>query len=97
MLAAKSDDELLVCLLLARLVEHTHVCLATIEGLAGLAQTARKTVVDERKLEDTLEGLEHAHLALSGGGISGYLDLLGSGNRLVVFSVRLKMLVSACC
>jgi hypothetical protein len=90
-LAAKRHNELLVCLLLACLVEHAHVRLATVERLARLAQTARKTVVDERELEDTLERLEHAHLALAGGSIGADLDLLGGGNGLnvVVFSVRL--------
>jgi hypothetical protein len=88
-LAAKRHNQLLVRLLLARLVEHTHVRLATIERLAGLTQTARETVVDESELEYTLERLEDAHLALAGGGIGGDLDLLGGGNGLVVFSVRL--------
>jgi len=94
-LAAKRDNELLVCLLLASLVEHAHVRLATIERLARLAQTTRKTVVDERKLEHTLESLEHAHLALSGGSIGADLDLLGGRNGLVVvvFSVRLCALL----
>jgi hypothetical protein len=89
-LAAERYNELLVRLLFARLVEDAHVCLATIEGLAGLAQTARKTVVDERELEDALERLEDAHLALAGGGIGADLDLLGGGDGNVVFSVRLR-------
>jgi len=49
-LAAQSDDELLVRLLLARLVEHAHVRLATVEGLGGFAETARESVVDESEL-----------------------------------------------
>jgi hypothetical protein len=94
-LAAERDDELLVRLLLARLVEDAHVSLAAIERLAGLAQTARKTVVDERELEDALERLEDAHLALAGRGIGADLDLLGGGdgNVVVVFSVRLAGLL----
>jgi hypothetical protein len=90
-LGAQGNDELLVCLLLARLIEDAHVGLATVEGLGGLAQTAGESVVDESELEDTLEGLEHAHLALTGGCIGRNLDLggradLGLG---IVFSVRL--------
>ena len=88
-LAAESDDQLLVGLLLASLVEDAHVSLATVKGLGGLTETAGKTVVDESELEDTLEGLEDRHLALSGGGIGRYLDLLGGDDGLVVFSVRL--------
>lgn len=65
-LRAKRNNELLVRLLLASLVQDTHMCLAAIESLGRLAQTAGKTVVDERELEHALERLEHAHLALSG-------------------------------
>ena len=64
MLAAQGDDELLVGLLLASLVEDAHVRLAAVERLAGLAQPARQAVVDEGQLEHALEGLEHRHLAL---------------------------------
>jgi hypothetical protein len=90
-LGAQGNDELLVRLLLARLVEDAHVGLATVEGLRGLAQTAGESVVDESELKHTLEGLEHAHLALTGGCIGRDLDLggradLGLG---IVFSVRL--------
>lgn len=88
MLRAERDDELLVGLLLARLVEDAHVGLATVEGLGGLAETAGEPVVDQGELEDALEGLEDGHLAL-GRGIGGYLDLLGGDDGLVVFSVRL--------
>jgi hypothetical protein len=89
-LGAEGNDELLVGLLLARLVEDAHVCLAAVEGLGRLAQTAGKTVVDERKLEHALQRLEHRHLALAGS-IGGNFDLggradLGLG---IVFSVRL--------
>lgn len=52
-LGAQGDDELLVRLLLARLVQHAHVRLATVEGLGGFAQAAGQAVVDERKLEDS--------------------------------------------
>lgn len=90
-LGAQGNDELLVCLLLAGLVENAHVRLATVEGLGGLAQTTGKSVVDKGELEDTLESLKDAHLALATGCIGRDLDLggradLGFG---IVFSVRL--------
>jgi hypothetical protein len=64
------------------------VCLAAVEGLGSLTETAGKTVVDEGELEDTLQGLENGHLAL--GGIGADLDIgdLGDGG-LGLFSVRL--------
>lgn len=89
-LAAQGNDELLVRLLLASLVENAHMRLATVEGLGGLTQTTGKSVVDESELEDTLEGLKDAHLALTAGCIGRDFDLggradLGLG---IVFSVR---------
>lgn len=89
-LAAQSNDKLLVRLLLTRLVEDAHVSLATVKRLGGLTETTGKTVVDESELEDTLEGLEHAHLALAAGCIRGDLDLGGRANLGlgIVFSVR---------
>jgi hypothetical protein len=89
-LGAQGDDELLVGLLLAGLVEHAHVRLAAVERLGRLAQAARQSVVDQRQLEHALERLEHRHLALTRG-IGGNFDLggradLGLG---IVFSVRL--------
>lgn len=98
MLAAKSDHELLVSLLLAGLVEHAHVCLTTVEGLAGLTETTGETVVDEGDLEDTLQGVENGHGARLGG-VCCHLDLLGRGDLLgLLFSVRLQaiMLVVVC-
>jgi hypothetical protein len=91
-LGAQGNDKLLVRLLLARLVEDAHVSLTTVKGLGGLAQTAGESVVDESELENALERLEHAHLALTAGCIGRDLDLggradLGLG---VVFSVRLS-------
>jgi hypothetical protein len=91
-LGAESNNELLVRLLLASLVQDAHVRLATVEGLGSLTETAGKTVVDESELENTLEGLKDGHLALSGRGIGGnlnLLDLLGGDYGMVVFSVRL--------
>ena len=90
-LGAQGNDELLVCLLLAGLVENAHVRLTTVQGLGGLAQTTGKSVVDEGELEDALESLKDAHLALATGCIGRDLDLggradLGFG---IVFSVRL--------
>jgi len=89
-LGAQGNDELLVCLLLAGLVENAHVRLTTVEGLGGLAQTTGKSVVDEGELENTLESLKDAHLALTAGSIGRDLDLggradLGLG---IVVSVR---------
>jgi hypothetical protein len=78
-LGAQSNDELLVSLLLAALVEDTHVGLTAVEGLGGLAQTTGKTIVDQSNAEDTLQSIEDGHLA-AGAGISGNLDLIGGGN-----------------
>lgn len=86
MLVAESDDKLLVGLLLAVLVQDTHVSLSAIEGLGSLTETAGKTVVHERQLQDTLEGIENGHLAL--GGIAGNLDNIGDLGG-VLFYVRL--------
>lgn len=89
-LRAKRNNQLLVSLLLAALVEHTHVSLATVKGLSSLAETTGKTVVDQRDAEDALESVEDGHLA-GGAGISADLDLVGGdgGVRLGLFSVRL--------
>jgi hypothetical protein len=88
-LGAERNNELLVGLLLARLVEDAHVCLAAIQGLGGLAQTAGKSVVDQGELENALEGLEDRHLALAGGiGANFDFDLTDLSD-LGLFSVRL--------
>lgn len=90
MFRAESDNKLLVSLLLARLVEDTHVRLATVEGLGSLAKTTGKTVVDQGDLEDALERIVDGHLATAG--LSGDLDILGLGDGGVgngLFSVRL--------
>lgn len=86
-LVAKSDDQLLVGLLLAVLVQDTHVCLTAVEGLGSLTETAGKTVVHQSQLQDTLEGIENGHLAL--GGVGGNLDLIGDLGGVVLFYVRL--------
>jgi hypothetical protein len=90
-LRAKSHDQLLVCLLLASFVEDAHVCLATIEGLAGFAKPTGETVVDESDLENTLQGLEDGHLALAGGCIATDFDFVGRCDWGLgfLFSVRL--------
>jgi hypothetical protein len=87
-LGAEGDDELLVSLLLALLVEDTHVSLAAVEGLGGLTETAGETVVHEGELQNTLEGVQNGHLAL--GGIGGGLNLLGDLGGVVLFYVRLR-------
>lgn len=56
-LVAKSDDQLLVGLLLAVLVQDTHVSLATVEGLGSLTETAGKTIVHKGELQNTLESV----------------------------------------
>ena len=96
-LRAQGNNELFVCLFLAGLVENAHVRLTAVEGLGGLAQTTGKSVVDEGDLENALESLKHAHLALAARCIGRDLDLggradLGLG---VVFSVRLLGFTSA--
>lgn len=93
-LGAESDNKLLVGLLLATLVEDTHVSLTAVEGLGSLTQTTGKTVVDQGDAEDTLQSIEDGHLA--GASVSGNLDLIGGGNRGVgngLFSVRLYQLL----
>jgi hypothetical protein len=89
-LAAQGDDQLLVRLLLARLVEHAHVGLAAVEGLAGLAEAAGEPVVDQRDLEHALERVQDGHAARRLVGRD--LDVLGRADLLDVgglFSVRL--------
>ena len=63
-LGAKGDDELLVSVLLAGLVEDTHVCLATVESLGSLTESAGKSIVHQGKLENTLESIQNGHLSL---------------------------------
>lgn len=90
MLGAQRNNELLVGLLLAALVEDTHVGLTAVEGLGSLAQTTGKAVVDQRDAQDTLQSVEDGHLAAAGVGRN--LDLIGGGNGgvgLGLFSVRL--------
>ncbi|KAJ6119476.1 hypothetical protein N7523_003756 [Penicillium sp. IBT 18751x] len=83
-LGAKSDNELLVSLLLAALVEDTHVGLTAVEGLGSLTQTTGKTVVDQGDAQDTLQSVEDGHLA--GASVSGNLDLVGSDGGLDMVS-----------
>ena len=80
MLAAEGNNELLVGLLLASLVEDAHVCLATVEGLGSLTETAGESIVDQRDLEDTLEGIEDGHGTGLSGLIGANFDLLGGGD-----------------
>lgn len=91
MLGAQGNNELLVGLLLAALVQDTHVGLAAVEGLGGLTQTTGKTVVDKRDAQDTLQSVKYGHLAAAS--VGGNLDLIGGdgGVGLGLFSVRLWM------
>ena len=86
MLVAQGDDQLLVGVLLAVLVQDAHVRLTTVEGLGRLAETAGETIVHQSQLQDALEGVQDGHLAL--GSIGGNLDLGGDLGG-VVFYVRL--------
>lgn len=99
MLGAQGDNKLLVGLLLAALVQDTHVGLTAVEGLGGLTETTGKTVVDQGDAQNTLEGVQDGHLAAAG--IGGNLDLVGGdgGVGLGLFSVRLEggMLVFQWC
>ena len=65
--------------------------LASIEGLAGLAQAAREPVVDESEFEDAFEGFEDGHLALGRCGVGADFDFFGGGDDGGggLFSVRL--------
>ena len=89
MLRAQRDDELLICFLLARLVQHAHVRLPSVQRLGRLPEPAREAVVHERKLENTLQRVQDGHLAL-GGRIGRNLDLLGNLGSGGLFYVRLK-------
>ena len=99
MLRAKRNNKLLVRLLLARLVQDTHVRLATVERLGRLAQTAGQAVVDQSDLENTLEGVQYGHAAASGVGVD--FDFVGVGGDLLadflgwLFYIRLRG-VSSC-
>ncbi|KAI9166760.1 ribosomal protein S22, S8 family [Paramyrothecium foliicola] len=74
-LGAEGDDQLLVGLLLALLVQDAHVCLATVERLGGFTETTGKAVVHESQLQNTLQGIENGHLSL--GSLGGNLNLIG--------------------
>lgn len=96
MLGAQRHDKLFVGLLLTAFVQYAHVSLASIEGLAGLAQPARQSVVDQGQLQHALESLEHAHLRRAArparrnfdfGSIAYTIGIGGWGGGL--FSVRL--------
>ena len=96
-LGAESDDELLVSLLLASLVEDTHVCLAAVESLGSLTETAGKTIVHQGELENTLESIQNGHLSLWCL-LSRDLDLiLNLDGWVLLFYVRLLNLVSWLC
>jgi hypothetical protein len=94
-LGAQGDDELLVGFFLAGLVEDAHVCLAAVEGLRRLTETAGETIVHQSQLQNTLEGVQNGHLTL-GGGISRNLNLLGDLDVVVIFYVRLRYGLAGC-
>lgn len=90
-LAAQRDDQLLVGLLLAVLVEHAHVRLAAVERLARLAEPACEAVMDEGEFQNTLECFLDAHTA-AGAAACRNFDFLGRRRRGrgLLFSVRLQ-------
>ena len=63
MLRAQRHHEFLVGLLLARLVEHAHVRLSSVQRFGGFAEPAGKAVVDECELQGAFEGVEDGLLA----------------------------------
>lgn len=84
-LSAESLDELDVLGLCAGLDEDAQMGLALVQGLGALAETARKTVVDQGIFQDLLKGILNGKLAL--GRLSGDLDLSGRVNGNVISSV----------
>jgi len=67
-LAAKRNNKLFV-----RLVQDAYVCLATVEGLGGLAQAASESVIDQRMRASLRTPFsasrKDGHLALETGGM----------------------------
>ena len=63
MLRAQRHHELLVGLLLARLVEHAHVRLSSVQRFGGFAEPAGKAVVNECELQGAFEGVEYGLFA----------------------------------
>lgn len=93
MLGAKGDDELLVSLLLASLVQDAHMGLATVKSLSSLTETTGKTIVDKSDLQDTLQCVQDRHGAACGG-IGGNFNFISgndAGVRGGLFSVRLEL------
>jgi hypothetical protein len=86
-LGAECDDELLICLLLASLVEYAHVCLASVQRLGRFPETAGETVVHEGELENSFQGVENGHLAL--GAIGADFDSIPNLGSVRLFYVRL--------
>lgn len=91
MLGAKRHNQLLVGFLLAALVEHTHVRLATVQRLGRLAESARKSVVDQRDAQNALQSVQDGHLARGVAAVGADLDLIGGDGGVGggLFSVRL--------
>jgi hypothetical protein len=55
MFRAKGDHEFLVRFFFAAFVQHTHVCLAAVKGLASLPQATGEAVMDKGEFEDACE------------------------------------------
>jgi hypothetical protein len=98
MLSTQRHYQLLIRLLLARLVQHTHMRLTSVKRFGGFAQTPREAIVDECDFEHTLQGIENAHPAALAAGICCYFHLVRCGDFDVglLFSVRLAMVLVLC-
>jgi hypothetical protein len=92
MLSAQRHHELLIGLLLTRLVENTHVGLATIESFAGFSEATRESVMDQGRLQHAFQSFQNAHLPFAGGGVGchgGFVTAASGGGSGGLFSVRL--------
>ena len=75
-LHAESSDELLVHWLVTVLGQDAEESLPLVQSLGGLPHTARKSVSDERLLEDLLDGGVDVHGAGGGGGGWNVISLI---------------------
>ena len=90
-LLAQRGDQLDVLLLIARLGEDAQVRLAAVEGLDALLQAAGEAVVDERLLQDLLDGVLEGHGLLLLLLLGDLLDDLLGGNLLTGTGTRENM------
>ena len=57
-LPAQCNHKLLVSLFLARLVQHAHVGLSSIERFGSFAEAAGEAIIDEGEFQDTFQGFK---------------------------------------